>query len=251
MTTVLAPPAEPLSMVSFGGGVNSVAMTISLVNRGWRGPIVFSDTGTEWPETYCYMDYFGDWLASYGLSLTRISTQSHLRPPSERFSLLQYCQNYNIFPTAMARWCTAKWKVQPLDRWAKQNHIESVMLGIAADEAHRQKGRDCPLVDRGITRAGCVDIIEAEGLEVPQRSGCYICWAQGIAQWRQLHKRHKECYSQAAALERQVQDSKGIRFTFLRNGPSLDVLGERFSGETEMPGFGDELSPYLPCLCGL
>lgn len=32
-------------LISFGAGVNSVAMTILLVNEGWRGPIVFCDTG--------------------------------------------------------------------------------------------------------------------------------------------------------------------------------------------------------------
>ena len=68
-------------MISFGGGVNSVAMTIMLVEDGWRGPIVFSDTGGEWPETYCYLRTFGAWLKEYGLeivahyaALDRIST---------------------------------------------------------------------------------------------------------------------------------------------------------------------------------
>jgi hypothetical protein len=33
-------------VLSFGGGVNSVALAILLVNEGWRGHIVFADTGT-------------------------------------------------------------------------------------------------------------------------------------------------------------------------------------------------------------
>lgn len=32
-------------LLSFGGGGNSVAMSIVLVEQGWRGPIVFADTG--------------------------------------------------------------------------------------------------------------------------------------------------------------------------------------------------------------
>ena len=50
-------------MISFGAGVNSAAMTIMLVEQGWRGPIVMADTLAEWPETYCWMRTFEDqWL---------------------------------------------------------------------------------------------------------------------------------------------------------------------------------------------
>ena len=44
--------------LSFGAGVNSTALAILAVNDGWRGEIVFADTGCENPETYCWMDYF-------------------------------------------------------------------------------------------------------------------------------------------------------------------------------------------------
>jgi len=60
-------------MASFGAGVNSVAMIVMLVKAGWRGPIVFSNTGGEHPETYCYMEYFGQWLAKHGLEITQLS----------------------------------------------------------------------------------------------------------------------------------------------------------------------------------
>jgi len=50
--------------ISFGGGVNSVAMTVLMVNEGWRGPVVMADTGCEWPETDAYVERFGMWVQS-------------------------------------------------------------------------------------------------------------------------------------------------------------------------------------------
>jgi len=44
-------------MISFGAGVNSVAMTIMLVNSGWRGPIAFGDTEGEKPGFYWHAEY--------------------------------------------------------------------------------------------------------------------------------------------------------------------------------------------------
>ena len=38
-------------MLSFGAGLNSVALAVLLANQGWNGPIVFADTGAEHPET--------------------------------------------------------------------------------------------------------------------------------------------------------------------------------------------------------
>ena len=35
----------PTELLSFGGGVNSTALAILLINEDWRGPIVFADTG--------------------------------------------------------------------------------------------------------------------------------------------------------------------------------------------------------------
>jgi len=60
-------------MLSFGAGVNSTALAILLINRGWKGEIVFSDTGCEWPDTYCFMDYFeNEWLRPHGLEIVRL-----------------------------------------------------------------------------------------------------------------------------------------------------------------------------------
>lgn len=161
-------------LISFGAGVNSVAMTILLVSEGWRGPIVFADTGCEWPETYCYLEQFDrEWLAPRGLSVTRLQGLPWQRVHGGA-TLIGYCEERCVVPQAAVRWCTIEWKVNPIGRWASANGIDVQLIGIAADESHRQPLKRRPLVDRNVTRQGCIDIITAEGLDVPQKSGCYI-----------------------------------------------------------------------------
>ena len=57
--------------LSFGGGVNSVAMHLYLLEHGKEHGIgdfeaVFVDHGTDWPETYEYLNMFQDRLKKRG-----------------------------------------------------------------------------------------------------------------------------------------------------------------------------------------
>jgi len=243
-------------LISFGGGVNSTAMTILLVNEGWRGPIVFADTGCEWPETYCYMDYFQrEWLRPRGLEVVQLGgeyrAQEHGR---DRRTLIEYCEHYRLTPYAGARWCTAGWKTDVLDHWAAAHGVDVQLIGIAADEAHRRKGRVCPLIDRGITRARCIEIIQAEGLDVPQKSGCYICPFQRWLQFAELYRRHPELYERAANLERLATERRGSKTVLhISSKVTLDEFRRGLNSQTSWLDDSelDGLLAYRPCVCGV
>lgn len=243
-------------LISYGAGVNSTALAILMVNEGWRGPIVFADTGCEWPETYCYMDYFErEWLAPRGLSITRLGAEWRaLVPGRDPRSLIDYCTDYRITPFPAVRWCTQGWKVDPMNHWAAAQGIATQHIGIAADEAHRQKGRSCPLVDRNVTRQGCIEIIQREGLDVPQKSGCYICPFQRTHVWRELYRRHPELYERAARLEELATERRGEE-THLRPGGDYTLRQLQTVIETQGSMFGDTdwdaLLEYRPCICGV
>lgn len=44
--------------LSFGGGVNSVAMMLMLLDQKDDFEAIFVDHGTDWPETYEYFEMF-------------------------------------------------------------------------------------------------------------------------------------------------------------------------------------------------
>lgn len=221
-------------LISFGGGVNSAAMTILLVNEGWRGPIVYADTGCDWPETTCWISYFErEWLKPRGLTVTVLGGDYRaLVPGRDKRTLISFCEDYRTTPFARTRWCTVGWKTDVLNHWAAAHDIKTQLVGIAADERGRQNGRTCPLVDRGITRKGCIEIIRAEGLGVPQKSGCYICPFMRPGQWRELYRRHPELYERAANLERLSSERRGERTVLMVSGDrTLDEWRVTFDGQ--------------------
>jgi len=246
-------------MISFGGGVNSTAMTILLVNEGWRGPIVFADTGAEWPDTYCYMDAFEEqFLGPKGLKITRIA------PPSEYYtetktqvSLEQYCREYRVTPLCSIRWCTARWKVRPIARWMDKCGLDVKLLGLDAGEAHRIKNRNLehyPLADRGIDRDGCKEIILGAGFALPHKSSCFFCPFQRVHEWRELWERYPELYERASQVECMAGERVGRKVTFdCGQRWTLDELREgRFQQQSALTGFDWEaLREYQPCVCGL
>lgn len=242
-------------VLSFGAGVNSTALAILLVNEGWRGHIVLSETGTEWPDTYCFMTMFEDtWLKPRGLSITRLGAEWRGKPFS--MSLIERCEQKHAIPLATLRWCTAEYKSKPIERWCKAQNLDNqidAMIGIAADESHRAMSRTRPLVDRGIDRDRCIKIIRAEGLDVPRKSGCYICPFQRVSQWKELWERHPELYARAERLENVPRKKPGRTPNI-----TLDISGKttlamrRLAFESQMELFDDEeYLEYRPCQCHL
>jgi hypothetical protein len=245
-----------LEAVSYGGGVNSTALIVLLTQpeSDWHGPIVFADTGCEWPETYCYMTYFeNEYLRPRGLSITRLQGLPW-QAGRASLPLVTYCQKHGMVPLMSARWCTKDWKGKPIDRWAAANGIERQLLGIDAGEDYRRPAAYRPLVEAGIDRAGCVQLIEAMGLNVPQKSGCYICPFARISQRRRLWELHPDLFEVAAQLEEGASRRTGRRITLDPSGEvSLRQMEARF--KAQLPMFDvptmDDLIEYPPCECGL
>ena len=117
------------------------------------------------------------------------------------------------------------------------------------------KGRACPLCDRDITRQGCIDIIRAEGLDVPQKSGCWICPFQRAEQWRELWRRYPELYERAARLEELSTARRGGVVTMLDPSQRYTLRQRQVMFEQQTTMFDDDeldaMLIYKPCLCGV
>lgn len=237
-------------IISFGAGVNSVAMVIMLYKRGEIYPCVFADTMAEHPETYCYMDYFEkEFMSKYGQKIIRLSpidTPEYYRPQCQGKSLEDYCIERQIIPTFKNRHCTQNYKQEPKESY--QQGIQKNIFGFAYDEKHRAIGDDYyPLVEAKITRQGCIEIIQREGLNVPRKSGCFFCCFQRLSNWEDLYRNYPDYYAKALYIE-SVALSKNPKMT-LRNDVSLTILRERFESK------GGELFPdydyeeLTPCMC--
>lgn len=201
-------------VLSYGGGVNSVALMILLLRE--REPldeVVFADTGAEVPETYAYVDITRGYLSEHGVPFTVVAKHGA--------NLYETAWRRRVIPSAIWRWSTRDYKVTPILRHyrALGGHVNQY-LAIAYDEIERMKDSRVdyvtnlyPLIDRRITRAGCVALIEEVGLPVPPKSSCFFCPFGSLDRWRWLYEHHPDLYEKAMALEENSKHFPAQRLT--------------------------------------
>jgi len=236
--------------LSFGGGVNSVAMMLMLLDQKDDFEAIFVDHGTDWPETYEYFDIFQEWLRNNGHEQITV-----LKPNIQGFdNLYNYYFSKKKTPSIMQRDCTDKFKLRPIYKYVEKPCF--MLLGIDNGESHRarinvKKGVEnrFPLIEHEIDRDGCKDIIRRSGLQVPIKSGCYTCPFQKVGQWKELRTKHPDLFCKVQALENAVIDYRienGKKpFTINSNGKRLKTIID----EDQMNLF--EQDDYPPCQCGL
>lgn len=227
-------------ILSFGGGVNTVALMIVLVDEGFPlDEVVFSDTGGEAPETYDYLETVGTYLKDHCIPFRTVSKRISTR------DLYETCSHRKVIPSVMWRWCTRDFKVKPIHAYYRSlnAHINQYM-GIAFDEIDRMKDSRVeyvtnlyPLIDRRMTREHCVEVIEAAGLPIPVKSGCYFCPFNSKGRWEWLLKNHADLFEKSVALEEQSKHFPNQRLTDQvfreRAKITLRELGEMFlAGDT-------------------
>lgn len=236
--------------LSFGGGVNSVAMMLLLLDEGWEFESIYVDHGTDWPETREYVSMLQD--KGYQISVLKpsVDRHKHLRPEPYD-NLYEFCIAQNIFPFRTQRWCTSDWKIKVILDHVKPPCFQ--LIGIDASEAHRAKfscnngiENRFPLLEWEIDRQGCVDIIKAHGLPVPMKSGCFICPFQRRSQWKELRRVHPDLFCKAKRLEDKVvenQKAKGKSPYYINKMPLEAVVSEN-----QIDMWPDQKPP---CNCGL
>lgn len=195
--------------LSFGGGVNSVALLLELLRRGiwdssWRAVMV--DTGAEHPATMPY-------IQKHILPLVDISI---IRADINGLGgLYDYCWHYSIVPSPRWRWCTEKAKVIPIISEYRRVRVSNDYIGFAAGEEHRALRAkpkpwsvSYPLIEWGYTRQDCERIISDAGLPPPPRSGCFFCPFKSASAFRRLHDEFPETFDRVLELERRCVDRR-------------------------------------------
>jgi len=202
-------------ILSFGGGVNTAALMVLLLQEGSSlDEVVFADTGSEVPETYGYLYVAQEYLAKFGLSIRVIR-----RPNGE--SIYETCSRRKVIPSAVWRWSTRDFKVNPIHAYYRSLGVHIYQyLGIAYDEVERMRDSQVsyvtnlyPLVDAKLTRSDCVRVIEDAGLPKPAKSGCFFCPFNSRDRWAWLLEAHPDLYTKAVALEERSKHYPNQRLT--------------------------------------
>ena len=167
-----------MNIISYGAGVDSTALVI-LAAKGIidlkRFRVVYADPYDDTPATINFLfDKMYPWLYKYGKFI-------HIVGRSE--GVYGRWLRLKVTGSRKIRSCSQYSKIVPVNRFKRQfekdwNAKAVICIGFNADEAGKRKqrpNRRYPLIENNVTRADCIDIIKAEGLPVPPKSGCWCC----------------------------------------------------------------------------
>ena len=218
---------ERRQVCPLSGGKDSTAMAIYLKNKVPNLEYVFCDTGAELPETYEYLDKLEAFLGEKIVRLNSERSFDHLLK-----------QHGNYLPSARARWCTIKMKIQSFEKYIGNDLIESY-IGIRADEnrggyiSDKQNIKPrYPFKEDGIDLEGVNKILEGSGIGMPKyyewrsRSGCYFCFFQRQIEWVGLLERHPDLFEKAKDYEKRGYAGDNVAFTWVQ-GTTLEEIASQ------------------------
>ncbi len=221
-------------ILSFGGGLNSTALLVFLINNKYPlDEVIFADTGGEVPETYSCLKVIDSYLNNPGIPFKIVK--------SKNGTLYDCCARRKVIPSQIWRWSTRDYKITPIHAYYRSlnAHINQY-LGIAYEERDRMKDSGVeyitnifPLVDNKLSRQDCIDVIMLADADLPMpvRSGCFFCPFNSLSRWTEIFEQHKDLYLKAKALEensKHFPKQRLVKWT-------LGVLQEKLEKNESLP----------------
>ena len=249
-------------ILGISGGKDSAALAVHLRDRIPDMEYVFCDTGKELKETYEFIDKLEAYLNAHVKRLPK-----ELPGFSENYDFDHFVELFNGYlPSASNRWCTKNLKLQPFEAYIGDDTVINY-VGIRADEARvgyistkPNVKTVFPFIEDGIDKDGVLRILDNAGIGLPNyydwrsRSGCYFCFYQSKAEWKNLKEKHPDLFEKAKSYEKDD-------FTWREDGKLEDVVASpdaatpnKKTGNSspllvDILGDGDEETVYeKPCL---
>ena len=225
------------SFISFSGGVESTTMCVLF---GGKADAIFADTGYEHEELYKRLDIVESWCKSFhrpDFTLHRIR--------SKHGTLPEYIRREVFYPSFTARFCTRKFKIEPIDEFLEQFKDDGceLLIGLNYGEQDRiSKGHGnkpfvqyrYPLADNKLTREACITILKRTGLypnfpPYMKRGGCIGCFYKSKKEYEAMSLLNPSEFKIVEDLESELQNlSKDDRkrnryFSILPNIKMSDI----------------------------
>lgn len=231
-----APPTETrLTAISYGGGVQSTALVVlAATGRIHADVALFANVGddSEHPKTVRYVrEVAVPWAAERGLTIHELHKTDRAGGQLTLYGQLTLEGSRSLpIPVRMrdtgapgTRSCTAEFKIKVISRWLKAHGASAetpaeVLIGFSTDEVHRAgRRRDepterpvYPLLDLGLDRAACAQVIRDAGLPVPPKSACWFCPFHNRRAWAEQRRDEPELFWRAVELERTLNDRRDV-----------------------------------------
>jgi len=274
--------------VAYGMGVDSTAILVEFARRRIRPDVIlFADTGAEKPETYAYANVIARLCKDMGWTPPmRVAYPGPSRGENagKIHDLYEDCVVKGMLPSiaypdvggalgrpgggggSLKKGCSLKWKKEPQEKWARENHRPSweawdagkkviKVIGYDAAEVSRSTIPDddrysywYPLREWGWTRERCKHEIKRYGMPVPLKSACFFCSAAQTHEITWLVREHPDLADQIVTMEacakRKLQSLQGLWRFPTRCAPATMTEWIRRVREADATGQGGDFPAY-------
>lgn len=259
-------------VLSLGAGVQSSAMFVlaALGLRGCPRPevAVFADTQDEPRWVYRQIAALEAFGSTHDLPIVRVTagklsdeTYGHASGTRKRRATLPvFTRGEDGDQAMLPRQCTEEYKLAPIRRYLRKrldidprgrvpDQAVTMLIGISFEERHRIKdsGRrwianTWPLIDAAITRSGCITILEAHGVPVPNKSACIYCPFHDDAYWLMLREQDPEAFAEACRFDEAIRNvsHSGLRQPVFLHRSLIPLRDVTFRQEAQRLNFGFE-----------
>ena len=204
-----------------GGGVQSTAIAV-LICQGKLPTPDFAwivDVGYEKSKTFDYVkSTIIPRLSEIGVRLKIIRTidyfDNSLFDATNNVRLPLYEKGNDGIVRKYKTHCSGTWKQRVAHHWLREQGVKrcDTWIGISVDEMRRIKissvkwnQNKYPLVDLGIRREDCIDLIARAGWPKPEHTSCYLCPNQPDFQWQDLKENYREDWERAVGFDEYIR----------------------------------------------
>ena len=233
-----------LRILNLGAGVQST--TVLLMSNHGEIPkldhIVFADTGWEPKAVYNHLEWLKSVASDASIPL-HIVQQGNIRNDAlvsqvrgkvidgvRWASMPLFTLSADGERGMIRRQCTSALKVRPIEQFIRRQLLNlakrqrapansvTQVFGISIDEfqrmrssAEKWKSYSYPLVEKRISRMGCLAWLERHGYPEPPRSACIGCPYHSDTEWRDLKRNRTDEWMDAVDFDDAIRNCEGMR----------------------------------------
>lgn len=245
-----------LRVFAHGGGVQSTAALVLSAQGRIDFPVhLFSNVGddSEHPATLRYVrEVSMPYAKAHGIELHELHKTRRDGSRETLYGRLTKEGSRSLpIPVRMSdtgapgtRSCTVDFKLRVIWKWLKAHGASAdnpatTGIGISVDEIERAgrgkempwERRTYPLLDLGLRRVDCLNVIADAGLPEPPKSACYFCPFHRPSVWSEMRRDEPELFEKSAQLEEMLNERRDVlgkdHVYLTRFGrPLREVIGE-------------------------
>lgn len=183
-----------MQVVAFSGGKDSTALVLRLAELGEDFVCLFTPTGDELPDLALHIEQI----------VARVQRPLVL-PPNR--GLYHWIDFHQALPNWRMRWCTRQIKIEPCIAYLQQHPGSTLLVGLRADEEARvglygdYATYRYPMREWGWKLADVWAYLDQQGVSIPERTDCALCYGQRLGEWYRLWKQYPDRYEQGVQFE--------------------------------------------------